>query len=106
MDVFDLLEQDEVWVDVHGTEHDISDMEPRYVGNVIRFMERKAQALINGYAWSMVKTTSMPGADTHAFDVVTAAFGAELDEMYRDPVAWLRELPLMKALNERLAASE
>ncbi|MFD8213584.1 tetratricopeptide repeat protein [Streptomyces sp. NPDC059697] len=43
-----LLNQDEVWQDAQDRRHRLDDMDPRYSGNVLRFLIRQADVLFEG----------------------------------------------------------
>lgn len=39
------LDQDGVWKDREGREHDVADIDPDYAGNIVGFLERQAGRL-------------------------------------------------------------
>ncbi|WP_445525312.1 hypothetical protein [Streptomyces cyslabdanicus] len=66
-----LLNQDEVWQDAQDRRHRLDDMEPRYCGNVLRFLLRQADdlfgALVDGLAVSPEALGRWEGEDTEAW---------------------------------------
>ncbi|WP_147312435.1 hypothetical protein [Thermomonospora umbrina] len=99
-DPVDLLEQDQVWCDREGAEHRISDMEPRYCRNVVRFLLRQAEAIVISAGLDMANVR-MPDVDTEAYWSVERGMQTEMAEMTNDPVAWLLSTPLLTALIAR-----
>jgi hypothetical protein len=86
-----VFDQHQVWVDVHGTEHEIESMPIDYVGNVIRFCRRRA-------VWIYVLV-----ADDRDDDELLDEESDELtlpEEI--DFNGWLELTPLMRALRRRL----
>lgn len=111
-----LLSQDDVWIDAKGAHHEIANMDPTYCGNVLRFLERRAQTLEFRYtvATSKLRMT-VPLDDDDRFlmamenydDVRHATdpplgFGQEREAWLRDLNEWawerIRRLPLIEAL--------
>ncbi|MGW5126041.1 hypothetical protein ACWEQ7_18695 [Streptomyces sp. NPDC004069] len=79
-----LLNQDEVWQDAQDRRHRLDDMEPRYCGNVLRFLLRQADDLF--------------GALVDGLAVSPEALGRWEGE---DAEAWLARQPLAVALRRR-----
>jgi tetratricopeptide (TPR) repeat protein len=66
-----LLNQDEVWQDAHDRRHRLDDMEPRYCGNVLRFLLRQADdifgTLVGGLKVSPETLGRWEGEDAEAW---------------------------------------
>ncbi|MEU5301121.1 hypothetical protein ACH4YO_16440 [Streptomyces noursei] len=66
-----LLNQDEVWQDAQDRRHRLDDMEPRYCGNVLRFLLRQADdifaTLVDGLAASPEALGRWEGEDAGAW---------------------------------------
>jgi hypothetical protein len=86
-----VFQQHQVWVDVHGNEHEIESMSLDYVENVIRFCHRRA--------FSIYVLVSRSGDDEELFDEESEelAFSTAVDLH-----AWLEQTPLMRALRRRI----
>jgi hypothetical protein len=89
-----VFEQHQVWVDVHGDEHEIECMPRDYVENVIRFCRGRA-------VWIYVLVSSH-GDDEELLDEEDADLTL-LDGI--DFNGWLEGTPLMRALRRRLDRS-
>lgn len=94
------LYDDETWTDASGREHRIADMEIRYCRNVVAFLERRAVALAQASALDVFHMP-LPAEDTAAFDAVWSDLEREWDMQDHNPVGWLNEKPLLKALRYR-----
>lgn len=100
MDRTDLLFQGEYWVDGPGRVHRIADMDIRHTQNTYRYLTEADRAmayldlLISGYLLG-------PGPSG---DAATDAYEGELARLEAarsNPIDWMRELPLLVALQER-----
>lgn len=87
--VHELLAQGDVWVSKGGAEHRIADMDADYCGNVIRFLERRADTLALDHA-------------LFAPNVPVSEIVPETREAIADPARWLANQPLMVALRKRV----
>jgi hypothetical protein len=101
MSIIDLLDQEEIWVDGQGVEHQITDMEPRYCANVVRFLLRQAEAIALAEDMAFL-SVPMPDVDTVAFDSVM--FDPDDPHKTKNPQAWLMDHPLLHALSARAEA--
>ncbi|WDT59118.1 ATP-binding protein [Streptomyces sp. G7(2002)] len=79
-----LLNQDEVWQDVQDRRHRLDEMPPSYCGNVLRFIRKQADQLIELLA--------------DGLDVTPEALGLTDRD---DAVSWLDRQPLIVALARR-----
>lgn len=95
-----VINQGETWTDANGDTHQIADMEPRYCRNVIAFLQRRVDEITWVVGLSMARTR-LPDEDTQAYLDVTASIDREYDRMHDDPIAWLNDKPLIKALQQR-----
>lgn len=95
-----VINQGETWTDASGITHQIADMEPRYCRNVIAFLQRRVDEITWVVGLSMARTR-LPDEDTQAYLDVTASIDREYDRMADDPIAWLNDKPLIKALQQR-----
>jgi hypothetical protein len=86
-----VFSQHQVWVDVHGTEHEIESMPLDYVENVIRFCRRRAVWIYDLVADERDHEELL---DDEGND---AAYAARINF-----IGWLEETPLMRALRRRL----
>jgi hypothetical protein len=102
IDITDLIDQDEIWIDGSGTEYDIAAMDPIHCANIVRFLTRRAPQIAAAETRAML-SVRMPDAHTQAFDDVDRGMDSEWRDMATDPVGWLNETPLMVALKVRAA---
>ncbi|MFK4067075.1 tetratricopeptide repeat protein [Streptomyces sp. NPDC029674] len=79
-----LLNQDEIWQDVQDRRHRLDEMSPSYCGNVLRFIRRQADPLIELLADGL-------GVPPHALGVTD----------HDDAASWLDRQPLIVALTRR-----
>lgn len=94
----DLLYQDEVWRDAHGTILRLDDMEPDYCARVRAFCLRNAEQALTVMLYDMAYGP-MPGGD-----VAVDGFHREWDMLADagdNPQAWLEESELLQALKHR-----
>lgn len=96
----DVLDQAETWTDATGVEHRLAEMEARYCSNVAAFLERRALELAELAALQLLRI-SLPDEATQAYLSVTKSLDDELDRLAADPVGWLNEKPLLRALRAR-----
>jgi len=100
MDRSDLLFQDEVWVDGQSRVHRIEAMDIRHAQNVYRFLTDGNRPLI--YLDTLISSyLSGPGPSG---DAATDAYEGELarlEHARKNPAAWMKELPLLVALQQR-----
>jgi hypothetical protein len=97
-----VFQQQQVWVDYWGNEHEIESMDVDYVRNVIAFCLLRAEAILD--------LTCAEGASA-VVDMLllrirpTRAQRAAMDALLVDacdPVEWLVQMPLIRALRRRL----
>ncbi|MFI6900279.1 hypothetical protein ACIBKY_03405 [Nonomuraea sp. NPDC050394] len=98
MDWFDLTDQDQVWIDTDGNQHQIADMDPAYCRRVLAWLHHNAGDVVNETA-RVIDRAPLPDVDTAAYDLV--AFSTETDAMRDKPRAWLVTTPLITALRIR-----
>lgn len=88
--VFNMLEQDEKWIDGEGNVWDIEMMSSQHVGNVITFLQRRVQYLAYYHGLALCEIPFPPDVDS------------ELDQLWerqmKTPEEWLDATPLMKKL--------
>lgn len=103
-DVYALLEQDQVWVDIKHNVHQIAEMSIRYKTNVVAFLERRAPGLCEKYAYGEIQRywTNGPNGQM-AQDALEEELDRADDERRADPVAWLRSTKLMQRLAADIA---
>lgn len=95
-----VLNQDETWTDATGTVHQIADMEARYCRNVIAFLQRRVDEITWVVGLSIARA-GLPDEHTQAYLDVTESIDREYDRIHDDPLAWLNDKPLIKALQQR-----
>lgn len=100
-----VLNQTETWTDATGAVHQVACMEPRYCRNVIAFLQRRVDEIAFTVGLSMARI-GLPDEDTQAYLAVTASIDREYDRMTDDPIAWLNDKPLIKALQQRADQGE
>lgn len=96
------LNQTETWKTRDGRLIKLEDLELSHLKNIVAMLERKAETIemvysLNELGW----LENMPMGD-HAQD----AFENALDERARNPVSWLRSMPLLRELNRLIAEKE
>lgn len=96
----DVLDQVETWTDATGVEHRLAEMDASYCRNVAAFLERRAPELTDLAALQLLRA-SLPGEATQAYLSVTKSLDDELDRLASDPVGWLNDKPLLRALRAR-----
>lgn len=91
-----LLDDGKWWTDREGRTHVIATMERRHAANVVRLFERRAVTLHDGEC-AMMALLPAPHGEQAGWD-----FGDEVSRLHEtDPLEWLRERPLIRALIER-----
>ena len=100
-----VLSQGTTWTDATGAVHQIADMEPPYCRNVVAFLERRVDEITFALGLSMARTC-LPDEDTQAYLDVTASIDREYERMADNPLAWLNDQPLLKALRVRAAQGD
>lgn len=100
MDRTELLHQSEVWMDGQNRVHRIAEMGTRHAQNTYRYLSepRTAKMHLDSLFSSYL---SGPGPSGDAATDAYEGEMARLEEAMRNPVAWVKDLPLMKALQER-----
>jgi hypothetical protein len=102
--IYEVLCQDEQWVDQDGAVHRVAEMEREHVVNLLRWLHRHALGIALGCARFLTKMP-MPAGDI-AFGDVAGDVGRELSRMGNDPVGWLGDTELVTALRARLTGAE
>jgi hypothetical protein len=100
MDRRELLFQSKYWVDGNNRVHEIATMEIRHAQNTYRFLTERERA---GVYLDMVYSSYLVGPGPSG-DAATDAYEGEmarLEHFQKNPVAWMKELPLLVALQER-----
>lgn len=96
-DIFETLEQTEMWYGQDDYPYKLSEMEQSHRINVKNFLERRAQHLYGRGLWREFKM--MERAPEDVFD----AWMAENENaLTGNPVDWLRNRPFMKALEQAI----
>lgn len=97
-----VLDQAEAWTDKNGVAHPIEGMDGRYALNVYNYLKAKAQVI--GFHYGMyLATIRLPDPDVAAYDHVMDAIDSEHHRIGENPIAWLQDKPLMRALIARVA---
>lgn len=91
-----LLDQTEVWVNREGEEIRVDEIDARYAANICRFLERRAVGIFFHYNLDRLVRLPMDMGEEAERSVLD-----HMDEQSRDPVGWLREKPLFKAIAAR-----
>jgi hypothetical protein len=99
--LYELLCQDEQWIDQDGAMHRVADMQLEHVVNLLRWLHRHAFAIAQHCA-AFLETMPTPAGHTAAFDQVAADADAEHAHMVGDPVGWLGDTELVTALRARV----
>lgn len=102
--IYELLCQDEQWVDQNGAVHRVAEMEREHVVNLLRWLHREALGIALGCA-RYLRKMPMPTGEI-AFDVVSAGIDRELSRMVNDPVGWLGDTELVTALRARITGDK
>lgn len=97
LSIFMLLQQDEIWIDASGNEHQIADMDERYRGNVVRFLQSRIEIMASAFLLG-ADFGPMPTEGTIAYYDVTAEIEHIVKDILRDPMQWLTRSLLWKAL--------
>ena len=95
----DLLTQDTLWIDANDVRREVSAMHPVYVRRVVAYLERMAPEI--ELLFSMSEVLAFDGTSESE-----QAMEEALDERRRDPVAWLRTMPLMRKFRDILAETQ
>ncbi len=94
--------QHQVWVDYWGNEHEIETISLDYAANVIAFCRRQAwRILVIAFLDALEHCITSAGSGEAAAQAVCEL--EALVEADADPVAWLEQTPLLRALRRRLA---
>lgn len=93
------LHEENRWVDERGVEHAISRMSPRYARNLLVWIERQHEGIVQAAA-NALRDVELPPPDTHAYDDVMRSCNDEATAMAADPLAWLAQTPLVQALTD------
>jgi hypothetical protein len=99
--VYVLFIQSRTWIDKEGRRHLIAEMEPRYRGNVVRFLRARAPGLAHLFYWGTAFNPPQFGGE-----MAQLAAEQELDRwaewaserLESDPWAILADTPLVQAL--------
>lgn len=96
-DIFETLEQTEMWYGQDDYPYKLSEMEQSHRINVKNFLERRAQQLHSRGLWREFKM--MERAPEDVFD---AWMAENANSITGDPVDWLHSKPFMKALEQAI----
>ena len=96
-DIFETLEQTEMWYGQDDFPYKIAEMEQSHRINVKNFLERRAQQLHSRGLWREFKV--MERAPEDVFD---AWMAENENSITGDPVDWLHNKPFMKALEQAI----
>lgn len=95
------LWQNQTWTDSLGQVHRISDIDERYLGNILGYLNINAKRLLEGARAAML-LMPYPNGEQAGY-----AFEDELQRLQSiTPKEWLSEKPLYKALKQRKAELE
>lgn len=100
MDRRDLLFQGEYWLDGQNRIHRVADMDIRHAQNVYRYLTDRDRALAH---LDLLISTYLLGPGPSG-DAATDAYEGELARLEAarsNPAAWVKELPLLMALQGR-----
>jgi hypothetical protein len=101
-DPFGWLYNPVTWKDAQGDLHRIEEMEPQHARNSLRMLERNAFRLARAYwSWIWADPIMAPRGDMATDDCERFE-----REALKDPVRWLRQFPLVEALEKRGAERE
>jgi hypothetical protein len=96
-----VFRQHQVWVDFHGSEHEIESMTLLYIGNVIAFCRERAEQIRTLVYIDWVARALELALNGAGVEGARAALEAE-PEITGDPEEWLEATPLMLALRRRI----
>lgn len=100
MDRRELLFQDEYWVDGPGRIHRVADMDIKHAQNTYRYLTMADRALAH---LDLLISSYLLGPGPSG-DAATDAYEGELARLEAarsNPIGWIKELPLLVALQER-----
>lgn len=100
MDRRELLFQDEYWVDGPGRIHRVADMDIKHAQNTYRYLTMADRALAH---LDLLISSYLLGPGPSG-DAATDAYEGELARLEAarsNPIGWIRELPLLVALQQR-----
>lgn len=95
-----VLDQTEIWT-ANGHIVKVADMDDRYRGNVVRWLERRAESLVWNYFTGQIATFlcgPLAPQGEMAFENISNAIDRDEDAALADPIAWLRSKPLVVEL--------
>jgi len=95
-----LLGQDTWWYPHRRPAVRVAEMDKPWRFNTLRYIERRAAQLADREYWHMAAIGASPFGPSG--DMATDAFEREMDGLLREPLEWLREQPLMRALRKGL----
>jgi len=95
-----LLAQDVWWYPHRAPATRIEGMAKTRLLNTLHFLERRAPVLANREYWAMSGWLSHPLGPSG--DMARDAFEREMNSLHADPLGWLRERPLLKAMYRQL----
>lgn len=98
-----LLDQNEVWVDAAGEERPLADLEISHCRNIVNFLRRRAEGISVQYSRHLMTVElSLVHASENAYDAVSAEIDQQFESIMRDPMEWLNNKPLIRALEARV----
>jgi hypothetical protein len=99
LSVYELLDQDKIWLTKEGKFLLIDNMAPAHIHNLLAWFERRAFKLKQVYELAMVISGSGPLGPSG--DMACDAFDSECEELWNTPeLVWLNEFPLIQKLRE------
>jgi hypothetical protein len=98
-----VFDQDEVWVDYWGNEHEIALMNLSYVEHVVSFCRERATRI---WLLDLAETVALV-EELDDPDEIEEAVAEYLELGYEtdDPIDWLEQTPVISALRCRLASA-
>ena len=95
MKLYEMLDQNKVWIDGQGVTHELKTMDPMHRDNVLAWLERRVDSLKAGYEFRLLMGPQ-PGGDA-----ASDCFDAAMDElMDMSDEEWFEELPLVRKLRK------
>jgi hypothetical protein len=80
-------------------------MAPGYCRNVVAFLQRRVDEITLAAVVRLI-STRLPDEATQAYLIVTESLDSELRRLGADPLGWLNDKPLIKALQQRAAKGD
>lgn len=94
------LHQTEHWRTQEGELLRVDEMRKGHLEAVLALLERRAPRLAELCSWALV-AMPMPAEHTMAHELVEADVDREWAHQMEDPLGWVRQTPLYRAMRER-----